>query len=263
MRRRLFRAVSGAAEIAVTVDVDWAPDWAIDLTAGILRDHGVRATWFITHASPAVERLRQDPELFELGIHPNFLPASTQGSSPDEVLDHCLGLVPGAVTMRAHALAMSSPLLHQIAESTSIEIDVSLFCPYMPGIHPVLYAWEGRTLVRVPYFWEDDHEMELEPPRWEAERIARLPDGIKVINFHPIHVFLNSSSMDAYRRLVAAETSTEAEEAAFAEGGEGTRTFFEGLVAMLEDTESWRIRDLRERFPARWPSRDHPLGNEP
>lgn len=40
----------------ITIDVDWAPDFAIDPVANALLDAGVSATWFITHASPAIVR---------------------------------------------------------------------------------------------------------------------------------------------------------------------------------------------------------------
>src|SRR5207244_3974947 len=71
----------------------------------------VRATWFVTHMSPAISRLRRNPELFELGIHPNFLPGSTHGDTPDAVLRHCRALVPDAVSMRTHCLVQSTLLL--------------------------------------------------------------------------------------------------------------------------------------------------------
>ena len=50
-------------EIALTLDVDWAPDFMIDFAAEILVEHGVRATWFVTHDSPALTRLRAQPIL--------------------------------------------------------------------------------------------------------------------------------------------------------------------------------------------------------
>ena len=59
---------------ALTFDIDWAPDWMIEEVASILIEHNVKTTWFVTHASPAIDKLRQMPELFELGIHPNRLP---------------------------------------------------------------------------------------------------------------------------------------------------------------------------------------------
>ena len=96
--------MTDAAEIALTFDIDWAPDWAIDLTAGILREREVRATWFVTHESPAVDRLREDSELFELGIHPNFLPGSTQArvtGKPVNIRLPCGGQYSAAVDISA------------------------------------------------------------------------------------------------------------------------------------------------------------------
>lgn len=73
---------------ALTIDIDWVPDWIIEEVASILIDHNVKATWFVTHASPAVDKLQQMPELFELGMHPNCLPGSTHGDTEDEVQFH-------------------------------------------------------------------------------------------------------------------------------------------------------------------------------
>jgi len=85
-------------EIAITLDVDWAPDFVIEDVAELLINSSVRATWFVTHASSAIDDLRKRPDLFELGIHPNFLPGSTQGADVDSVLNHCMSLVPDAVS---------------------------------------------------------------------------------------------------------------------------------------------------------------------
>ena len=47
--------------IALTFDVDWAPDFAIDFVARkLVRDH-VRATWFVTHDSPGIRRFVHSP----------------------------------------------------------------------------------------------------------------------------------------------------------------------------------------------------------
>ena len=54
----------------ITFDVDWAPDCAIDFVVDALCKFNVKSTWFITHMSPAIERLMTMPTLFEIGIHP-------------------------------------------------------------------------------------------------------------------------------------------------------------------------------------------------
>jgi hypothetical protein len=51
---------------AITLDTDDTPDAAIDFTADLLAAHAVKATWFVQHESPAIERLARRGELFEL-----------------------------------------------------------------------------------------------------------------------------------------------------------------------------------------------------
>src|SRR5688572_22770431 len=57
--------------IFLTIDIDWASDEVIADTAALVEEAGVAATWFVTHDTPQIGRLRANP-LFELGIHPNF-----------------------------------------------------------------------------------------------------------------------------------------------------------------------------------------------
>lgn len=75
-------------QFLITLDVDWAPDYMVDYVASILISHRVKATWFVTHESLSVWRLRKRNDLFELGVHPNFLTGSTHGNNSLDVLNH-------------------------------------------------------------------------------------------------------------------------------------------------------------------------------
>ncbi len=222
----------------LTLDTDWAPDFTIDFAADILRRHGVRATWFVTHRSPAVERLRREPELFELGIHPNFLPGSTHGDTPQAILKHCLELVPEAVSVRSHSVVQSSPLINTILGCSQFRLDSSLFLPKTPGLRPFPYSWQGRRLLRLPFFWEDDYELHQDEPEWELEALLALGPGLKIFNFHPIHVFLNSRDGVAYaelkRRAPILQEASVDEAAAFTRAGFGAQGTFLELVQRLE-----------------------------
>lgn len=48
----------GANMPVLTFDLDWAPDWIIEEVVSILIDNCVKSTWFVTHASPAIDKLR-------------------------------------------------------------------------------------------------------------------------------------------------------------------------------------------------------------
>jgi hypothetical protein len=241
-------------QIAITLDIDWAPDFVIDFAAERLIAGGVRATWFITHESPAVERLKAHPDLFELGIHPNFLAGSSHGSTPEDVLAFCAALVPEARCVRTHALVQSSPLLEQFSRR-GIPVDVSLFLPHTPGLRPVDTWFRNAKLLRIPYFWEDDSEMCTPDSMWHVNSLLEgraLSDGhwdLRIFDFHPIHIYLNSADMRPYEALKrdvprlseAAPTLVEPH----VYGGDGTRTLFDELVGYLSAHEGGaRISDI-------------------
>jgi hypothetical protein len=182
-------------ELVVTLDVDWAPDEQVDAVAGRLADAGVPATWFVTHASAALERLRARGELFELGIHPNFRPGSTHGSTPAEVLAHVMALVPEAVSARSHGVVQSGALLHELKARTPVRIDSTTFLPDMPGVRPLVQHTAAGTLVRVPFVWSDDYEpLRPRPTDWD-ELLAR--PGLQVVLFHPARVCRDPALFDA------------------------------------------------------------------
>jgi len=239
--------------VVITLDVDWAPDFVIDAVAQLLVERRVRATWFVTHRSAAVERLSGYGDLFELGIHPNFLARSTHGETPDAVLRHCLELVPGATSMRTHSLVQSTPLLAQVLRDTPITTDVSLFMPRTPFLRPHEFWWRGRALVRIPFFWEDDCEMQRGDPCWRLAQLLRVGEGLKVFDFHPLHVYLNSARPDEYAllksRVGKLSETTPADVADIQHEGEGTKTLFLETVEHLASAgTSLRIRDVSERW---------------
>lgn len=231
------RSPAPAPLYALTLDVDWAPDYMIDFVAAALVDRGVRATWFVTHASAAIDRLRERPDLFELGIHPNFLAGSTHGETPAEILRHCARLVPEARSMRTHALVQSTPIIRMALEETPVDVDVSVLLRHHPGLRAVEYPIAGRSMLRVPFCWEDDVEMEASDPHWRPGALAPALQGLAVFDFHPVHVYLNSCDMSAYGRLKTLGSSLTTIPEATARGacaqGEGARSAFLDLADFL------------------------------
>jgi hypothetical protein len=239
--------------VVITVDIDWAPDFVIDSVAERLITYQVRATWFVTHASPAIERLRQYPDLFELGIHPNFLPGSTHGGTTETILTHCMRLVPTATSMRTHALIQSSPLLIKIMTQTPITTDVSLFLPYASFLHPVEFWWQHRRLVRIPYFWEDDLEMERFIPSWHLTPLLQIGEGLKIFDFHPIHIYLNSARMEPYQslkqRVPRLVEATPSDVDGYIQADAGTNSLFTEIVEYLAvNGRSARIQDINAQW---------------
>lgn len=215
----------------------------IDHVAELLVGAGAEATWLVTHASPAIERLRARPDLFELGIHPNFAAGSTHGSTPAEVLEHCLAIVPEARCMRTHGLLQSSALLAVTRNATPIRVDLSLYLPRTRFAELLHYPVAGgETMLRIPHVWEDDAEMLMPEPLWSTAALAAETSGPAVFCFHPVHVYLNAADGEPYERLKARgyPDVTEADARALVDDGPGTGTAFRELLEL----GSRRIADL-------------------
>ena len=195
---------SSLNEFAITFDIDWAPDWSVLQTAAILIKKKIKATWFVTHDSPALHYLREHNDLFELGLHPNFQKDSTHGKRPREVMDNMMTIVPEAKSVRTHGLVQSSSLLKMMAEEYGIEYEVSILLRETPNISPHrLYTSKNGSLVRIPFFWEDDYEMMSPVPFFSFIPSNYKMPGLKIFNYHPIHISLNTSSFDFYQACKA------------------------------------------------------------
>jgi len=188
----------------LTLYLDWAPECAIDYVADILIKNKLKATWFITHNSPAVQRLYGHHDLFEFGIHPNFLPNSSHGKTEREVLDSATKLLPNSKIMRTHALVQSSYLLTKAVHEYGIQIDVSLLLPGTPNIQPHTFHFNNcnNSLLRIPYFWEDDVEISDPRKSWDVNHPKYHISGLKIFDFHPTFNYLNSDNLSKYHELI-------------------------------------------------------------
>jgi len=181
----------------LTFDIDWAPDWSIIECLEILAKSKTKATFFCTHATPLNEEIKRSGH--NLGIHPNFLQGTTQGSSTTEIIANLLDLAPSATCMRTHALVQSSPLLHEIFSCFSqLKFDFSLLTPGI-GLSKLIYwHFDNVKFHRINYQWEDDAFFWNKEYTWTSF----MPESPNfVMDFHPIHVSLNSSSLANYQNL--------------------------------------------------------------
>jgi hypothetical protein len=230
----------------LTLDIDWAADWMVDRIADTLVAAGVKATWFVTHHSAATSALATEAN-FELGIHPNFLSTSTHGANEDAVMRHCLTLVPNARAVRTHSLFQSEPLLARMSEQYGLKIDCSIYLPGATGVSPhcVTYSDLGPPLIRVPHIFQDNMHM-LSGANFVLDPNFMSTPGLKVFNFHPVHVALNTSSIGAYSLLKInhdIRTVRPEELPAPDERRPGAGSMLRELVEFLSDGRSWTVSE--------------------
>jgi hypothetical protein len=210
----------------LTLDIDWAHDEILAEAIALVEAHRVPATWFVTHDTPLLARLRSNPD-FELGIHPNFNfllnGDGRAGRDAADVLDRLLAIVPEAQCVRSHSTTQSSGLL-DLFRRRGLTHECNSFIPVQSGIELKPWRlWSGMTCV--PYSWEDDVACLYGPDGdWPMRRLLGLR-GIKVFDFHPVHIFLNTEHMDRYEKTRAWHKSPQ-ELLAHRYEGEGTRTRF-------------------------------------
>jgi len=184
----------------LSIDIDWAEDEILQYSIDILSGYEFPVTWFVTHETELLNQLSENP-YFEIGIHPNFnnlLRASDNSLTSCEIMDEMISLVPNAKIIRSHSLTQNSFLLDLFA-SYNLTHESNIFIPAYSGISLKPWRhWNGLT--RLPYLWEDDVSCIIEP-----ENTLGIPDtlnlpGLRIFDFHPIHIYLNTESLDRYEK---------------------------------------------------------------
>lgn len=181
--------------IAFTSDIDWAPEQAIQEMLDIFEFYKVPCTLFCTHESEVINKCSKG--LFEIAIHPNFngLLFTGQNANADEIVEDLLTLYPSAIGVRSHSMTQSSRLLN-LFKAKGLAYDSNQFLPYNFKIAPYK-CWTGLT--RIPYNWEDDIHFAYGYP-FDGHIFS---NGVEnkpyvLMDFHPIHVFLNTESEERY-----------------------------------------------------------------
>ncbi len=243
---------SGLRTVALTFDIDWAPDYMIEAALAVLDGCKVRATFFATHDSDLLRRVAAEGR-HEVGLHPNLSANSTQGKNIEEVIANLRRAYPGAVGQRFHVLAMSyRDLLWLGANGFSYDVSRILFnAPYL------VPAWhKDLNMTLLPYMWEDGvcENQGLTPA---AATIDLVSPGLKIMNFHPMNAFINCATRDdrvAFQRANPNLLNTPQEKARpFQRAGDGAGRALEDLCRILERerVETACVRDLAAAFPRR------------
>lgn len=192
----------GKDNIFISFDIDWAHDDIISYTLDLVESANLAATWFVTHDTPMLQRLRSNSK-FELGIHPNFnslLDGDLQyGSCAERIVDKMLEIVPEAKSIRSHSLVQSSRLSH-IFNKKGLTHESNMMIPLYSGIElkPFIH---GSGITIVPYCYGDYLAFSM-PPNLQktGNNVLHTKNtlGLCVIDFHPIHIFLNTEDASRY-----------------------------------------------------------------
>lgn len=185
-------------KVYLTFDIDWASDEILSHTLDLIEKYDVSATFFCTHATKLLERMRENSKI-ELGIHPNFNFLVNgdfrYGKNMNEIFEYYLKIIPDAVSVRSHDLTQKTEYL-SLFKRHGLKYDCNLYLPYNSGIVNKPFKHFDHHTIRVPHYWEDDVHC-LYNDEWSIDKYLAYK-GIRVFDFHPIHIALNSENIDRY-----------------------------------------------------------------
>ena len=215
---------------ALTADQDWAPSWASAqlLAAAAALDMPLHV--FRTNPCPVLDGAFARGEITQ-GWHPNFLPGSSHGQTPDEVVAYCRAHFPSLRTARAHCFMEHSMAWDALA-AAGIVADSQLPTYFQSDLVPLLHA---SGIWRLPVYFEDDIFFRAFPDVLDLRRIERtlLSPGLKILNFHPTFVAANVPSPEHYAGMRDRWFSPGADHAAMVHPGRGSRTVLEELAGIV------------------------------
>jgi hypothetical protein len=179
--------------LVLTVDVDWSPNACIEDTLAIIRAAEVPATVFATAGTP-YELL----DGFDIGIHPDFRGATQDAKGIESELTACLTEFPRATGLRSHALVTSSRHALVIRDGFGAIKYTSNY--YMPGVERLAPFLSQAGIPELPIWWMDHLYLEAQGfcdcDLFMAEFNS---PGLKVIDLHPFHVFINSQDREHFQ----------------------------------------------------------------
>ena len=179
-----------------TVDIDWASEYACQQTLRFFEEHGIPITVFLTHPSKVLDEALHAGKI-RGGLHPNFMPDSSQGSTYKEVVDYCFRLLPDAQCFRAHRYYEVNDTMELLC-SRGIRFESNV-CSLLDNVPPFLHR--SKT-ISFPIFWEDGAYLYSNDKfdfAFFKNRLHR--PGLKVINIHPMHLMLNTPYFSYTREI--------------------------------------------------------------
>ena len=181
-----------------TSDIDWASEAVIGNYFQKMPLELLKLTTYVTHASEIIERYYKEGKITR-GIHPNFLPGSSQGDSFREVIETCLSFAPEATTTRSHRAFDVTDTAHLLKNEYHIKTCSNCITTMAPRIAPF---WIESKLLQIPVFLEDGNflynNLGLSIQPYLKYFIS---PGLKVISFHPMNMAFNTPYIAWMRQI--------------------------------------------------------------
>lgn len=178
-------------KISLTFDTDWVNEIAIVYLVNLLDEFDQKGTFFATNK---YEIFHKNNFTHEVGLHPNFNKLLSSGESNfKEIVNKLLKEYPKAKGFRSHSLTTSSNILSYFNQ-LEFKYDSNLFNP-----KPTEYYKDFSGLVRFFHNFVD-HGHLIENKKMKLEEIRLSQTELNILDFHPIHIYINTPHLEYYEK---------------------------------------------------------------
>lgn len=180
----------------LTFDSDWCPEWMLQETLNILKTRGMAGTFFLTDApAPALRAQLAQANRVQVGIHPDFFSPHAVGRAR-EILESLLEKVGPCTVCRTHGLFWWHGLGEHLRQLGFTD-DSSLSAPG----HSLKAPLRVSGINRYPISMGDWSLLDSRKNIKAALEAIDAFGPIRVFNFHPIHIALNTASIDEWTEI--------------------------------------------------------------
>lgn len=230
----MFEPTTWQNKTFITFDVDWASDEVLEYVIEILKKYDAKGTFFATHKTKVLDS--SNSSNYEVGMHPNFnflLNGDFRyGANYKEVISFYKRMYPDSVSVRSHSLTQSSLITEEFFKQ-GFKFESNHLSPHVSVVELRPYSILGDDIVKVPFLWIDDVHFYCQKP-WSWDLIMQSK-GLRVLDFHPIHVFLNTEKIERYYDAKPFLNDFEELKKHINTGSYGTRDFLIDLLKKINN----------------------------
>lgn len=172
--------------IAISFDSDWVPDEVLQYCVDLLAPYNVPATFFMT-SQTSVPLIG-----YEVGIHPYFPSFDLTKHIAERMNEY-----PKAKGSRSHSLFFTERL-RESYKKFPLKYQSNTMLYKQASIKPHLIS---KRILDIPLFWMDYFALEVEGQKGiDINNFDLESPGIKVFDFHPVHIYINTCSLGHYEK---------------------------------------------------------------
>ena len=221
--------------IALTFDTDWVDEEILKVLADRLIDLNLKATFFVTGNYKCLNH-----KLFEVNPHVNF--NGTYDHYRTEFLK-IKKFTPAALAVRNHSLYFHERL-RPVLKDLKVKYSSNVFLPLVNDLKPI---YIGKDLYELPIYFLDYWYLETFATKanFKLSALNLKQNGLKVFDFHPIHLALNTPGIKFYNlNKKYYKNPTKIFEKKFK--GEGIANLFDSLLNYIikNNLKTYQLKEI-------------------